>query len=160
MNLSYSHTVFLVNSFLLQCKSSLNIMLEWILTILTLLLWRSLSEPGLSLFMILTGPLPHNLWTTTGTLWRIKLKWCYARFGTSPWNWPGSCSFLLLEYSFLEPRCHTVRKHKQLCGEVHVENKELRPLAKNPHQAWLTIWMTPFFFFFMFLSFFFLIYLF
>ena len=78
INLSYSHTVFLVNSFLLQCKSSLNIMLEWILTILTLLLWRSLSEPGLSLFMILTGPFPHNLWTTTGTLWRIKLKWCYA----------------------------------------------------------------------------------
>ena len=38
MNLSYSHTVFLVNSFLLQCKSSLNIMLEWILTIFTLLL--------------------------------------------------------------------------------------------------------------------------
>ena len=95
MNLSYSHTVFLVNSFLLQCKSSLNIMLEWILTIFTLLLWRSLSEQA-----------SHYLWSwlvlshTTcaqrlGLLWWIKLKWCYARFGTSPWNGPGSCSFFL-----------------------------------------------------------------
>ena len=46
---------------------------------------------------------------------------------------------LVAAVSFLEPRCHTVRKHKQPCGEVHVENEELRPLAKNPHQAWLTI---------------------
>ena len=58
---------------------------------------------------------------------------------------------LVAAVSFLEPRCHTVRKHKQPCGEVHVENEELRPLAKNPHQAWLTIWMAFFFFFFMFL---------
>ena len=90
-----------------------------------------------------------------GLLWWIKLKWCYASFGTSPWNWPSSCSFLPLACSCLEPRCCTMRKHKQLCGEVHVEDEELRPLAKNPHRAWLSIWMTPCFFFLCFFFFFF-----
>lgn len=57
MNLSYSHTVFLVNSFLLQRKSSkyhvgMDINNPHIVTL------KILSEPSLSLFMILTGPFP------------------------------------------------------------------------------------------------------